>query len=123
MLTRRRCAFLLLHLRQLSAAAPSSLKDVLRKLYLRVHPDLFADAPAEQAVNSASFALLQRWLEAARATAEPSGRAQRFDFTFWLRGDAGLHRVALSLPPPGRRAHGQDEHGFAPTATLLLFTS
>ena len=33
-----------------AAAAPAApLKSVLRQLYLRVHPDLFTDAPQEQA--------------------------------------------------------------------------
>lgn len=41
------------HSREFSAAAaaaqPMALKTALRQLYKRVHPDLFADYPAEQA--------------------------------------------------------------------------
>ena len=104
------------------------LKQLLRQLYLRVHPDLFTDAPTEQATNQRSFVLLREYLSLLESGAEPQGRAQAFDFVFWLRrspgddatdgdapdGDAdaqpgaGLRRVAVKLPPPGRRQPGQD---------------
>jgi hypothetical protein len=110
------------------AAPPPALKAVLRQLYLRVHPDLFTDAPAEQATNQRSFIMLQDYLAAAESGAELQGRAQAFNFEFFIRAEeaapdeegAGgepaaaapgrglLRRVALTLPPPGRRQPGQD---------------
>lgn len=123
-----------------SLAAPSqTLKQVLKQLYLRVHPDLFTDSPREQADNARSFVLLREYLELLESSAEPQGRAQVFDFVFWLRrspGDAadaaadatreetdtgnGLRRVAVKLPPPGRRQPGQDRNGLAPSTALAL---
>ena len=105
-----------------AAASGVPLKQLLRQLYLRVHPDLFTDAPQEQATNQRSFVLLREYLSLLESSAEPQGRAQAFDFVFFLRrapGDApdgeaeaepggGLRRVAVKLPPPGRRQPGQD---------------
>jgi hypothetical protein len=109
------------------AAPPLPLKAVLRQLYLRVHPDLFTDAPAEQATNQRSFILLQDYLAATESGGEPTGRAQAFNFEFFIResapeeggegggelaaaplGRGSLRRVSLTLPPPGRRQPGQD---------------
>jgi hypothetical protein len=113
-----------------SQAAPAPapavpLKTLLRQLFLKVHPDLFTDAPQEQATNQKSFILLQEYLAQAESGTEPHGRAQKFDFVFFIRedtaGDQGadsedgaarprgaLRRVAVALPPPGRRQPGQD---------------
>ncbi len=85
-----------------------------------------ADACGEQATNQRSFILLQEYLSQAESGAEAHGRAvsQAFAFEFFVRTDdagegddtvasvpaapARLRRVALTLPPPGRRQPGQD---------------
>ena len=118
-----------------AAPAPPPLKAVLRQLYLKVHPDLFTDAPAEQATNQKSFILLQEYLALAESGAEPHGRSQAFAFEFYIRdeaapegtgGDAGggargqLRRVALTLPPPGRRAGGHSSGSLPPATALAL---
>jgi len=110
---------------EVAASTVQSLKSLLRKLYLKVHPDLFADSPQEQATNQRSFVLLREYLSLLESDAEPQGRAQAFDFVFWLRRSpddspdadaaeaepgAGLRRVAIKLPPPGRRQPGQDNN-------------
>ena len=110
---------------EVAASTVQSLKSLLRRLYLKVHPDLFADAPQEQATNQRSFVLLREYLSLLESDAEPQGRAQAFDFVFWLRRSpddgpdasaaevepgAGLRRVAVKLPPPGRRQPGQDKN-------------
>ena len=115
-------------------AAAVPLKSLLRQLYLKVHPDLFTDSPQEQATNQRSFVLLREYLSLLESSAEPQGRAQAFEFVFWLRrspGDgpeaaaeaepgAGLRRVAVKLPPPGRRQPGQDQSSLAPSTALAL---
>ena len=123
---------------EVAASTVQSLKSLLRKLYLKVHPDLFADSPQEQATNQRSCVLLREYLSLLESDAEPQGRAQAFDFVFWLRrspGDgpdasaaepgAGLRRVAVKLPPPGRRQPGQDNNRYelrlaAPKCVLVL---
>jgi len=119
------------------AHAPAGLpavdvKAALRQLYLRVHPDLFTRSPHEQAVNQRSFALLQEWLsQAVRGSPEQHGRSHAFAFEFFVRLDdeegkegeqraTELRRVALTLPPPGRRAAGTAEGSLAPSTALAL---
>ena len=116
---------------EVAASTVQSLKSLLRKLYLKVHPDLFTDAPQEQATNQRSFVLLREYLSLLESDAEPQGRAQAFDFVFWLRRSpddgpdtsaaeaepgAGLRRVAIKLSPPGRRQPGQDSNRCAAVA-------
>jgi hypothetical protein len=46
---------------EVAASTVQSLKSLLRRLYLKVHPDLLADAPQEQATNQRSFVLLREY--------------------------------------------------------------
>jgi hypothetical protein len=43
------------------------LKHTLRKFYLKVHPDLFGNYPAEKSINETSFALLSSILDINKA--------------------------------------------------------
>lgn len=98
------------------------LKSVMRRVAKRVHPDLFSDCPAEQAVNQKSLALLNEWLSLAATGSEPHGRSYAYNFEFYVRPEAEeevgnteagrpapLHHVTLSLPPPGRRLHAHGD--------------
>jgi len=81
------------------AAAPT-LKAALKALFLRVHPDLFTEWPAEQAENQRSFQLLQEYLDQAKRAPDdgPAGRVP-YRFRFFLRPPAVVDGEADALDP------------------------
>lgn len=89
-----------------SAPAKPELKETLKRLFMKIHPDLFHREEEIRRTNDASFQALQEFLQGIRAIdlseGYPPPRTQRLDF--FLRDAAannGYRRVALVLRTTG----------------------
>ena len=81
---------------------------MLKKLFLKIHPDLFGDRPAERATNEASFAKLQQFLDdytprAQHIQTQPVN-PRSVDLTFFVKQHAAPKslRIDVALHTPYR---------------------
>ncbi|GAX77091.1 hypothetical protein CEUSTIGMA_g4537.t1 [Chlamydomonas eustigma] len=83
------------------------IKEVLRRLYKLVHPDLFADNRTAQLENERSFKLLQEYLQLSQSSDARSPVARTvFSFTFYLRkSDESEGRLKTGERQNGGEAH------------------
>ncbi|OQR99354.1 hypothetical protein ACHHYP_06915 [Achlya hypogyna] len=79
------------------------LKETLRKLYMRTHPDLFGQFPAEQASNTESYKELMGILDAIENTSGEFPPAKKLALPFYLTtGVPGeFKKVTLNLKTTG----------------------
>lgn len=128
-----------------ATASKPSLKTQLRELYKRIHPDRFHGFPPARDANEKSFKMLQEYLAAARQ-GDQGFAALPYHFVFYLhqspasaqatqplqsspvqptatqQPDAlpdGMHKVALTLPPPARKDYAQPDQLPAATQASL----
>jgi len=101
-------------------------KDVWRRFQLRVHPDLFSDAPDLQAANAASLQKLQGILNEARTAERAAADALRprtETLEFFLRGApaaAGAPPAFLRVPLVVRVAGANCSHLLADALATLF---
>ncbi len=82
-------------------ATETTLKRHLSRLWLKVHPDLFSQNPAEQAVNEASFKALQQALSEVEAGSNKPQRApvtppENLEF-YYHTADKTLQQTSVAL--------------------------
>jgi hypothetical protein len=62
-----------------------SMESKLRKLYMRVHPDLFSSHPEEKEVNTKSFQQLSEFLTTIKGDSAPETSTKSFPIKFFFR--------------------------------------
>jgi hypothetical protein len=83
------------------------LKETLRKLFLRTHPDLFGQFPVEQASNTESYKELMGILDAISNTRGEYPPARTLQLPFFLTTDSPgkFKKVTLKLKTTGGHCH------------------
>ncbi|KDO32926.1 hypothetical protein SPRG_02619 [Saprolegnia parasitica CBS 223.65] len=79
------------------------LKETLRKLYMRTHPDLFGQFPAEQTSNTESYKELMGILDAIENTSGEFPPAKKLSLPFYLTTPVSgeFKKVTLNLKTTG----------------------
>ncbi|GAB5364504.1 hypothetical protein AAMO2058_000976200 [Amorphochlora amoebiformis] len=79
------------------------LKDSLKKVYLKTHPDLFENFPEHKHVNQESLQSLQGLLESMKDNTEsyPPKQHLSLDFHYRSGGEDGFKKVTLNISTTG----------------------
>jgi len=96
----------------MASTAPEPVDNVLKKFYKLVHPDLLHAKPEQRKVNSESFGLLQRYLEAVKDQDPSAESLKPFTLKFYNTKTEELAVIPVNSVDIGDNAAKKERHLF-----------